>query len=913
MDIVTSLEGRVTSHYRLAEKIGEGGMGTVYTARDLRLDRSLAIKVLSGNLTDAFRQQRFGQEARAASALNHPNVVTIYDIDRADGIDFIVMELVVGRSLDRVIPKQGLRTGDVLRYGSQIAGALAAAHAAGIVHRDLKPANVMIADSGHVKLLDFGIAKLAEAVPTGPDGVTASLVRPRTEQGSIVGTVAYMSPEQAQGLPVDARSDIFSLGAVLYEMVTGQRAFSGETNVSTLAAILDKEPEPLSDATPPELNRIIRRCLRKDPARRFQHMSDLQVALDELREDFDSGRLAAPAAAKPSSRRRPLMAAAAAIVVAAAILAAAAWASRKAPGAPVVERHLRQLTFDPGESSQPSLSPDAKLMAYQSDREQPGRFDIWVQQTSGGNAIRLTNGPGDHRRPMFSGDGSTIYFESTGPPQGIYQVPALGGDPRMVASSARGVSVSPDGRWLAYFDLSTNRTLVMPATGGDAHTIDTDLQPVPIGLRRPTWFEDSAHLAVFDRGRSGLATSWWAIPATGGEPVALNWGKWAVDHGHTGYPDVIMGGGAIASLTSTMQYVGNQQIYRVQNDPRANWQAIGEPEPLTSGASWSLNASVAAGRVAFQSGAPVTAVWRIPADTDTGRVTGPPEPLTSEQSLHEHASVSADGRLLVYSSNQNGGLDVYLKDLNSGRERLLAPGLPDLRKSYAAIAPTGSRVVYSRSGARGLLSDVHIIDLATSDTRQVCTECGPTIDISPDSVQALTYQAGVAPIPTIGVIRIDTGKRSTLLQDAEASFTAARLSPDGRWVAFVVSRGASRSDVCVAELHGTESIQRSNWSVLTSSSTDVRQILWSPRGDLVYFGGNVAGAFELNGVRLDAAHRPTGEPFRVYQFTGRLRPVIAPVGGQGVQTSDMLSAVPGAFIGVLSEVNYNIWMMDLPK
>src|SRR5215831_11744711 len=232
------MTGRSIANYEILDTLGEGGMGVVYKARDTQLDRLVAIKVLTpGKASDEERKARFIQEAKAASALNHPNIVTIYNIGHEDGADYIVMEFIAGRTLDRAIPRGGLKTVEALKYGIQIADALARAHAAGIVHRDLKPGNIMISDEGGVKLLDFGLAKLSDL----HDASDAELTReaaPETEEGRILGTVCYMSPEQAEARKTDARSDIFSFGAVLYEMATGHRAFMGRSRISTLAAIL---------------------------------------------------------------------------------------------------------------------------------------------------------------------------------------------------------------------------------------------------------------------------------------------------------------------------------------------------------------------------------------------------------------------------------------------------------------------------------------------------------------------------------------------------------------------------------------------------------------------------------------------------------------------------------------------------
>ncbi|MGC9973416.1 MAG: serine/threonine-protein kinase, partial [Bryobacteraceae bacterium] len=286
--------GRTIAHYTILEKLGEGGMGVVYKARDTRLDRVVALKFLPAEkVADADRRRRFIQEARAASALHHPSIVTIHDIDEADGAHFIVMEYVQGKTLNQLIGRKGLRLADALNYGVQVADALARAHRAGIVHRDVKPSNIMVDEHGLVKVLDFGLAKLAD--PSGAAAgseSTQTAAAPHTEEGSIAGTVEYMSPEQAEGKPVDARSDIFSFGSVLFEMVTGERAFRGESLISTLAAILREEPKPpsaIAPQVPRELDRIVARCLRKDLAQRFQAMADVKIALQEVRQETDSG------------------------------------------------------------------------------------------------------------------------------------------------------------------------------------------------------------------------------------------------------------------------------------------------------------------------------------------------------------------------------------------------------------------------------------------------------------------------------------------------------------------------------------------------------------------------------------------------------------------------------------------------
>ena len=345
--------GKTVHHYQFLEKLGAGGMGEIWKAQDTRLNRIVAVKILTdANAGDPERRRRFIQEAQAASALNHPNIITIHDIISEGDAEYMVMEYVQGKTLIDLIPKGGLRVPQVLKYAVQMTDALQAAHSAGIIHRDLKPGNVMVTESGLVKVLDFGLAKLTDSSPLSQSGApgqsdaTQTIDQaPLTVEGSIIGTVSYMSPEQAQGRKVDSRSDIFSLAVVLYEMVTGARAFAGDSALSTLSAILRDEVRPIPEIapdTPPQLEQVIHRSLRKNPDQRFQTMKEVQVALGALKHESDSGMLYRTRAGmdawpKPKRSLIPLMIGAG---VAAAVLAIAGggawwWTHRTQPPVPV--------------------------------------------------------------------------------------------------------------------------------------------------------------------------------------------------------------------------------------------------------------------------------------------------------------------------------------------------------------------------------------------------------------------------------------------------------------------------------------------------------------------------------------------------------------------------------------------------
>ncbi len=442
--------GKALGHYEILAELGEGGMGVVYKARDTHLDRLVAIKILPPEkLADPDRKRRFMHEARACSSLNHPNIVHVYDVSTIDGQAFIVMEYVAGRTLDDILRHRHLPWKKALKYASAITAGLSAAHSVGIVHRDLKPANVMITDHDHVKLLDFGLAKLTEPAGCDAFGETGSLVlddSPRTEQGTIVGTVAYMSPEQAEGGQVDTRSDVFSFGALLYEMLSGNRAFTGDSKISVLTAILHKDPPALElpEGTPSgELRRLVGRCLKKDPDRRWQNAADLKLALDELREEGETGAFPLPQAPAPPRKLRfrlswlwvvllPVLSALAGLQIGRSLLT---------PDPPAYQR----LTFRRGD--------------ILSARFAPGDTIAFTASWDGAPPLMFTTRPGSRtaaplnlpvgRVLSVAPDGTLAVLVGQGDRGTLATVPWGGGTPREMLVDVYDADWSPDGKEMA--------------------------------------------------------------------------------------------------------------------------------------------------------------------------------------------------------------------------------------------------------------------------------------------------------------------------------------------------------------------------------------------------------------------------------------------------------------------------------
>src|SRR5271166_1894354 len=504
--------------YEIVSPVGAGGMGEVYRARDTRLGRDVAIKVLPEALAnDADRLRRFEQEARTIAALNHPNILGIHDIGAHDGAPFLVSEFLEGQTLREKLVSGPLPVRRVIEYALGIAQGLAAAHEKGIVHRDLKPENVFVIRDGRIKVLDFGLAKLVRPEENHETAVT--LTSPATLPGMVMGTVGYMSPEQARGDPIDPRSDIFSFGAVLYEMLTGKRAFKRETSAETMTAILREEPQALNDTGwqgPLELQRILARCLEKNVERRFQSASDLAFAIESL-----SGTSTAKSVSQPKARRAWLPW----VIAAALLMGTAIWEMFRpaaAPANPLEKAHFTRVTDF--KSVEAAISPDGRFVAFVSDHDGP--FDVWLTQVGTGRLINLTQGkagplPGPLRSVGFSGDGSEIWIGGGDVGMRLRLMPLTGGTPRnFLGEQTVNLAWSPDGVRIVYHTfVNGDPMFVADRSGANARQIFGN-QP---GLHNhfPAWSPDGRWI-YFSHGKPATgAMDLWRIDPAGRNPERL--------------------------------------------------------------------------------------------------------------------------------------------------------------------------------------------------------------------------------------------------------------------------------------------------------------------------------------------------------------------------------------------------------
>ena len=853
------------AHYRITGKLGEGGMGAVYRATDLKLGRDVAIKVLPAAFAgDADRMARFQREARVLASLNHPNIAAIYGVENRA----LIMELVEGKDLRGPLP-----IATALHYAAQIAGALQFAHEKGIVHRDLKPANIRITPEGVVKVLDFGLAKATLAGPDSEDSPTITLRA--TQPGVIMGTAAYMSPEQAQGAAVDTRSDIFAFGAVLYEMLTGRKAFHGSTALSVLAAVLKDEPERLGSVVggiPAELERIVARCLRKNPARRFQNAADLKIALEELLEEGDTAP-AAPGVAVRSNWRWLFGALFLTALVAAAIFN---WRLMQSPQAsPLLV--LKRVTADTGLATDPALSPDATLVAYASDRSGEGNLDIWVQPVSGGTAVRLTNHETDDHQPAFSPDGARIAFRSERDGGGIYIMPALGGEPTLVVRNGIRPQFSPDGKKILY---GVNRTIgqlyVVPASGGTP----TRLQPQLFGATDGVWAPDGKHILFLGLSAPiGVGRGEWWIATLDGTPTVAITARDVIDRygllpppgEHDIAPSLWLE--REDQVVFSARLGDTTDLWTLQVSP-ATGKVTGRPRRLTVGTglhrypSFAARRSTPKGRslgvIALANLNDNIDVWSLPLDADHGAVRGEMTRLTHDASPDTNVSASRQGERAVFVSTRSGSQHVWMKDLRSGAETQLTAG--DAARSFPVISIDGNRVAYAtREGEKWSIDAVSLDTKGRTGAEQrLCVGCGVPTSWSLDTKRLLYV---VFPQAHIGLLDFAAGFGGDVVSHPKNSLWQGEFSPDDRWVAFMAGAGSTGLIYLVPADALRHSPSPGTWIAISDGETWDDKPRWSPDGNLLYFISERDGFRCLWAQRLDVTtKRSSGAPFAVQHF-----------------------------------------------
>jgi Tol biopolymer transport system component/predicted Ser/Thr protein kinase len=651
--------GTTLLHYRILDRLGRGGMGEVFVAEDTKLRRKVALKVLPPDLArDPARRARFEREATSIAALNHPNIVTIHSVEQAEGLHFLTMELVEGKPLRQVIPKEGLPLARFFDLAIPLADALASAHRHGIIHRDLKPDNIVVGDDGRLRVLDFGLAKLKEGTEAPQESQAPT--RHLTEDGQVLGTVAYMAPEQLEGKEVDHRSDIFSLGIVLHEMVTGDPPFQGDSKASVISSILRDTPRPVSEITPGlprHLGRIIRHCLAKDPDQRIQTALDVRNQLTGLRGEIDSGELSretlAAGRAAPAPNRRALFVALAAGGAAVALILSLLVFARLRPapgarqsGAAPPQGNFLRLTEQSGVEEAPSISPDGKVVAYASPAA--GNYDIYVQRVGGTNAINLTrDSVVADNHPAFSPDGERIAFRSERGGGGIFVMGATGESVLRLTDGGHRPAWSPDGEEIAY----STQTFVTPYARPGA----SEVWAVNVRTRekrrvaeadaiQPAWSPHGKRVAFWGLAGGGGRRDIWTVAASGGTAVPVT-SDAPLEYNPVWSPD-----GRFLYFSSDRG--GSMNIWRVPIDEE-NGRVLGPPEAITRGASadiHSVSVSRDGMRLAYVASSATNTFAKAGFDPVAGRLTGEPEPILRTTTPKLWPDISPDGQWLAHTS-----------------------------------------------------------------------------------------------------------------------------------------------------------------------------------------------------------------------------------------------------------------------
>lgn len=806
--------------YHLLEKLAAGGMGIIYKALDIKLQRPIALKFLSPQVNqDEQARERFLREARSAAALQHPNICTIYEIDETDeGRYFIAMELVEGQTLQEYLQEKGpLSPEEGLDLALQLAAGLEHAHEAGIVHRDIKPVNIRITLDGTVKILDFGLAL---------SGSLKSFKR-----GSRVGTLPYMSPEQTRGEEVDHRTDLWSFGIVLYEMFAGRHPFGNDYDHTLVHAILQESPLPFPtnrQPLPSDLIRLIDACLEKERGLRIQTADDLTAALRRLRRDLHKPLAGKAPASQParSITRKPWL-----FVLLLPLFLVMGWLlatlGKEDVGALAATDAIEMTLFTGmGHLSLfPDWSPDGEWVVYVSDRE--GSMDIWKKQLAGGQAVRMTASPGNEIEPAWSPDGRNIAFRGDLKGGGIFITPANGGTPYQLTTFGGSPAWSPNSRQLVFS--AYGNIYLVAAGGGEPQLLieGTSANPHPI------WTMDGRRILFWHRTLGDLHV----VEAEGGAARALQ----LVPSGQeVGSLSLNRAGDQL--LFTMGAFGGNKDLYEVGIDTVSSLPTT-RPRRLTVTPTDDFDAAYAPDgqHIAFTARSVERHLYELPFDTESGAITGPLRQITQYGKANYYPEVSADGKMLVWTSHRSGQGNLYCSLISGDdAEKVTSDWSSTVREISGNFDPSGKEVIFAstQGGSYQLwrVPSIGSVGLQLTETRHPQRDVHPTL--SPDGSSILFYSNRSG---SWDIWQLDMGNNNDQprqITDWPGNELYPEWSPDGQWVAFVSDRNGN-ADIWMKKPGETEA------EPLVTSPAEELWCTWSRDQRWFFFVSNRDGNYNV--------------------------------------------------------------------
>lgn len=868
LSVRTSLETR----FDLLGLLTESTAGTTYVARERTSGETVALQYVGWRYSTLRQRERFVFEARTIARQSHPNLLAIREVLEGDDGLLIVYEYAAGQVLSSLLANGALPATQAAAYIVQAADVFEMAHRQGVIHGGVDLSCLLVTEAGLVKVFGFGSAALRTIEDEWQFHATdATSPEHKALERMRLRRVGYRAPECFTGMPADSRSDVFSLGCVFYEMLSGTRAFSRKNSELTAKAVVDGPPRPIHevvDSVPSEIARVLRRCLRKDPDRRYQHMLDLKLDLQEQREEIEFAEILSTVEI-PGARKRwwilPILAVLALTVY---------FGGHRVLYRAISPRELPAPTILPitnGDtlSADPFVSSDGHLLVYASDRD-GDNLDVFLQSLVDGSVRRVTDDPADEREPTLSPDGRTIAYRSDRLAGGIYLVPTDGSAPsRWIANQGRRPRFSPDGSQIAFWARTLSAgdvgaIFVIPASGGPPRRLAGEFHTALY----PVWSDDGRYLLFLGARTKGAWLEYWVAPVDGGPVENIDSyriiRRWFIS---AMVPD--------AWTKDTLVFTGrigeHTSLWKLRV-PLSTLRAEGDSLRISRAEEDYGHASITGdGRVFFAATRDNINLWELPISVEEGRVTGAALRFYASKGVTVRPSLSHDGNWLAFTSDRGGNFNVWLRDRKAGVEERITDNPHPFFTPTALITPDGEWLAYTQYQKGKTVT--HLRPARGGPATVLCGDCETPRDWSSDG-QTLLYAISSHNY-SIGTVERGTGVRTQLARSERVPLLSPRFGPNDRWIAFHALESPDVRKIFALAIKGTSSAAERQWVPITSGRILDRGAQWSPGGNLIYFMSERDGRRNIYAQRLDPqSKQATGQPFLVFESKATRRSLL---------------------------------------